>query len=743
MVDVFGSHPQIPQLMQKSGFSSYIFGRCMNDKKQSEFIWEGINKSRLLCVWTPLTCTNLWPVPGNPYEFDKKIKELAAELEKYSATKEILLMSGYDYSPPSPDLPVLAKNFRKKDVKLTIITLKDYMKVIQSYKKDLPVIKGDFNPIFQGCYSSRIGLKLKNRKLEYELDTCERMEAINLILNNGTKSDGQIEKAWEKVLFNHFHDVICCSHTDPVYREAQSDYAFAQNIIWQKKAAEIQELADSIDTHGKGIPVVVINSLAWRRTDVVEVEVTFAAENVWEVALVDHQSKPVPHQETCVERYANGSLKLLKMIFISRDIPACGYRVYHVLPNEKGAMFPKIIGKRLLKGNIEGVRGCYDGLGLVEIGEAENEYFKLKFDIKKGLFVSIKNKSGQEIINQKNALGNVISREIDEGDLWQYNEQLEGGETIAINRKFDFPEVGEADFSHLHQMAGMDKGDIKPGPVFAEIISEGRFGKGYRKIRARIYAGIPRIDIATTIVNNNESVRYRIHFPTAIQKGKIIREIPFGAIEQPEGEFPCQNWLDYANKSMGLGILNKGLPGQGVVNDVVMVSVLRSVAMPEEVQGERGEFEEALEKGKEYSFEYALVPHEGSWQDKQLPRKGYEFNSPLLAVKTTSHKGNLPPEGSFFEVAPANIIVSAVKRQKGNQGIIVRLYETDGKKTKAILKTRNKIVCIKETDLLEDNFTDTLAADTKSFAFTIMPFEIKTFLIKFGSSPILVHPSCS
>ena len=52
--------------------------------------------------------------------------------------------------------------------------------------------------------------------------------------------------------------------------------------------------------------------------------------------------------------------------------------------------------------------------------------------------------------------------------------------------------------------------------------------------QAGCFEGLRRIEVTTRLVNNEKFVRYRALFPTAIEGGKSVHEIPFGAIERPD-----------------------------------------------------------------------------------------------------------------------------------------------------------------------------------------------------------------
>ncbi|MCX7705017.1 MAG: glycosyl hydrolase-related protein [bacterium] len=740
LVDVFGSHPQMPQIMAKSGMISYIFGRGMTGKKMvSEFMWEGLDGTKILGIWLPLTGCNLWPVPGNYHEFSSMVEKVTKQLTKFSQTGLLLLMSGYDFSAPSRDLPLLVQEWNKRnmDKQLRFITLQEYTNMVYQIQQKLPVISQDFNPVFQGCYSSRIGLKLKNRELEnglYQLEALNSMVAIKF----GTAQNIP-EIAWEKVIFNQFHDIICGSHVDEVYEEAMQDYKCAEEILKECKTQTLQNFAQKLMSEEvladqkqpaftvEEIGVLVINTLAWKRTGFVEIDISFSQNNVFEFSVVDHQGKPVVYQEVCTERFADGSLKMVRIAFIAEDMPGLGYRIYRICLNKSSSPSSRIIGQRIPCESLVWSRGTYDGLGLVEMVSAENEFFSCCFDIKKGVFTSIKNKQRKELVNQNKPLAGVITREIDEGDPWQYNEECEGGETVAFNRKFPFPTPETADFSHYHQMPSMDKADIIPGPVFAQIISRAKFGTGKRTVEVRIFNKIPWIEVKTTLLNNEECVRYRIHFPTNIKNGVITREIPFGAVKQPEGEFPVQNWLDYSGKNLGLGILNCGIVGQSVVNNVMSLAITRSIWPREDIPGN---LEGGKEIGKTYTFNYGLVPHNGNWQKLNMPRLGIEFNRPLLAFKIGYLKKLFLMEQSFLEIQPDNVIASMIRPVENGRAIAIRIYETTGKQATCTIKTDFPVSRIQETDLLERPFKDVQNLKKKLFRFDIGAFEIKTFILR-------------
>ena len=78
------------------------------------------------------------------------------------------------------ELEILGEQFnRLSDAPFTIryAVPTDFETVIAK-RPHAPVISGDFNPIFQGTYSSRIELKQWTRNLEQLLLTAEKLSAL-------------------------------------------------------------------------------------------------------------------------------------------------------------------------------------------------------------------------------------------------------------------------------------------------------------------------------------------------------------------------------------------------------------------------------------------------------------------------------------------------------------------------------------------------------------------------------------
>ena len=137
----------------------------------------------------------------------------------YLGDGQLMVPAGLDLTAPDSHLTDLLRRYNasQEEVELILATPREYFAAQST--EGLEEIEGDFNPIFPGCYASRIALKQQNRALENALISAEKLIAINWAINWVEKGQPaeSLDDAWEPVLFNQFHDVLCGCHVDAVY----------------------------------------------------------------------------------------------------------------------------------------------------------------------------------------------------------------------------------------------------------------------------------------------------------------------------------------------------------------------------------------------------------------------------------------------------------------------------------------------------------------------------------------------
>lgn len=726
LLDTFGQHAQIPQLMRGCGFDVNVFQRLGLPDGPTEYYWRGLDGTELFCHWMRGTYALLYGAPGTLPEFEAFLQQRLSILRPHALTPHLLAISGADLSPVEPHLAAVFDAYQRAhdDVELRFSTPREYFDTVRALA-EFPVRDGELNPVFQGTYSARIRVKQANRRLEGMLLDTETVDAIGGLALAAEPAEG-IEDAWRGVLFNQFHDIICGCQTDAVYDHVLERYAVAEARVEPIKRHALSRLASNIDTSGDGVPIIVLNTLGWERTDVVECSVGFVDDSVHRLEVRDSCGNRVPCDELSVERHPTGGIKRASLLFIAHDVPPFGYEVYRVLPSSSPPLESLLVTNQppLLHTDMH-------------TNVLENELFRLEIDSWSGAIRSLVHKpTAWEVVDAERPYGGTIVRERDFGNFWEYNGHCKGDALLPMNRRHPLPTPGEerADFSHLY---GGD-GRVTLGCARIEHNVSFAFGNGHVAMRIRLYAAVPRIDFHTRLVNGDKRVRYRTAFPTSLHQGVITHEIPFGAFERPEGEFPSQNWADYSDGAQGLAVLNRGLPGNGVEEGILMLSLLKCTAL-DEGYGEVGGYTRdkgtsgGYELGVDHAFDYALIPHLGSWRDAELPRRGMEFNRPLIPVKSAPSMGSLPARASFLSVSEPGVMVSSI-RWHGDR-FLVRAYEAYGARVKdAVLRLPGPVLSASLTDLLGNPVgTAAVGKDGRSVALNLEPFRIATVAVECGA----------
>jgi len=95
-----------------------------------------------------------------------------------------------------------------------------------------------------------------------------------------------------------------------------------------------------------------------------------------------------------------------------------------------------------------------------------------------------------------------------------------------------------------------------------------------------------------------------------------------------------------------------------------------------------------------------------------------------------AHAGTLPAVHSFVRVGPANVVLSALKKEMGyyTNSLVARLYEIHGRKTEAKLEFPWPVDA-EEADLIERPAGKAIGSGT-SITISLEPYEIKTIRLQ-------------
>ncbi len=746
-IDEFGHPYQLPQILKKSGFEYFGFARGVqpwNADHDLDFFWEAPDGSKILAHWLAGSYTGMTGMlPLSSFSSTQRMADELKNRVTYEGSRasvdKLLVPFGTDFSVPMEEWLDFSEVWNsQREEEFSLATPTDFFEEIED--ENLKTVKEkEYNPVFTGCYESREKIKKKCRETQTEIVRTEKFATISHFLGKEYPAE-KLESAWKYILKNDSHDTICGTETDKLYRDvSMKRYEFAENLISEVLEESLDFLLEEIDTSGEGEPFVVFNSLNWEREDIVSINLP---EENREFVIKNSEGDEISSQ------IDDGQ------IFFKAKVPSFGYEVYFLQSRER---------KEEKDTNLEGSEKVL-----------ENQYYRIKIDSEKGCITSLYDKEIEKEILTEDAeyYGNEIITKEDVGNLWTIQE------------------MGEKLRSSEHQT---EIELTKDGPLIktVKIQSEGENLAWVQKIS--LYSDMRKIDFETSIDFDGKNRRVQVVFEPDID-GNNYYETPFYTAERKDGHWPAQNWVDISNDDYGFAVLNKGNPGYEVEEGLLSMTLFRSVSvLPARFPGlllknfkdftsrlidsvkmslqglyvgewalypyhglllreyasqggpelEGGwtlidhlipflkfwEETESWERGH-HSFEYSIYPHEGSWEQSNVVRKGHEKNNSLIVKKAESDEGDLPSEFSFLETDEKSIIISAFKKSEDGEEITARFYEPIGEDKEFVLSLFEKMGKARSVSMTEEETYEALDQEGKNFDMEIGGNEIKTLIFK-------------
>jgi alpha-mannosidase len=548
----------------------------------------------------------------------------------------------------------------------------------------------------RGVFTTQAETKRRIRRSEENVLNAEKLASIATLFGRSYPQD-EMELAWKRLLFDHFHDIMPGSGIAVNYLDAKRNLENVDRAANEVSMDSLKEIAAHANTQGNGTAVMLFNSLSWPRTDVSEVEAQLP-EPTQQIQVVDSSGKPAESQLVSLDTATHRA----KFLLLSHT-PSLGYTTYFVRPAAAGPAVHSML------------KASPDTL--------ENEFIRLKIDPQTGCMTSLfDKKSGVETLApsetdtggpKTSICGNLLQTFVDKPKQWD-----------AWNI--------DADFEKQHW--DLDKADevklVESGPLRAVIRVKNHFQNSTFVRDIMLYAGIPRVDVKMQAEWHEKHILLKVAFPLSAHNAQATYEVPFGSVQRPttrntpaeqaQFEVPAQRWADISDATHGFSLLNDCKYGYDGKGNVLRLSLLRSPEYPDP-HADEGHHE----------FTYSLYPHPGGWKDALTIRRGYELNYKLMALPVEKHAGTLPPEHAFLQTNADNVIVSSMKKSEDENALIVRFYEWAGKQGDVSLQIAAKPESASETNLMEKT-EGSIAVSGDTVTINTKPYEIKTVELKFA-----------
>lgn len=344
-LDVFGHDPQFPGLVAKAGMTGSAWARGPHhqwgplrqhwDQErsgdigvmqfESEFEWISPSGDGLLTHYMPDHYGPGWEMQNAPtVEAAGDIAcHLFEILKPVALTRNTLLPVGGDYCPPNNWVTEVHRwwntayvwpRFVCGTTKMFLDRVRDELE--ESGRTPSPQTR-DMNPVYTGKDVSYIDTKQGQRAAEMAAVDAERLSTFAALLGEGRYPEAALDKVWRQLAYGAHHDAITGSESDQVYLDLLTGWREAHDLAAAARDDAAAALVARVETRGDGSALVVVNTLAFERTDVVRVEL----ETTGAVRVVDDTGTEVP---AVLE--APGVLR-----FVAGRVPSMGWRTFRLV----------------------------------------------------------------------------------------------------------------------------------------------------------------------------------------------------------------------------------------------------------------------------------------------------------------------------------------------------------------------------------------------------------------------------
>jgi alpha-mannosidase len=666
--DSFGYTWNIPEFYQNAGIDAFITQKLgWNDTNifpYRVFWWQGPDGSRIL-TYFPYDY-------GNDISDPIQLAQWMREFDENTGIPRMMVLFGVGDHGGGPTMEMLDRidHLKHLDIYPTIeyCTATKYLNWIkQQDSASIPVWKNElYLEYHRGTYTTQANMKKLNRQNEVLLTNAEKFSTLATMFGKPYNTE-LMDDAWKKICFNQFHDILPGSGIRENYIDATERYKVAAKEANFELDKSLETVATHINTSKvkRGVPLIVFNPLSWKRTDVAKFDLPEGDSSAYSV--FDEKGKEIPSQ------IVDKGVLQRELIFIADNIPSLGYRTYDLRKEDHNAVPVPITDTSLT---------------------IENEYFRVTVGRDSGWVSSIiDKKTGREVLTGN---GNKLQLLEDKPKQWDaWNLGFTGKEYPSTLRKIEVVERGPVRtvIRIWHDCLG---------PSFERDYPTKDFPSSFFTQDVILYDGIDRVDFKTDVDWWELHTMLKVAFPLAVSDTVATYEIPYGHIqrstqritswEKARFEVPAERWADLSQGDFGVSLINNSKYGYDTKGSMMRLSLLRSPVWPDPT----------ADRGK-HSISYSLYPHPGTWKEANTVERGYEFNEPLIVLKASAHKGNLPEANSFIRLEPANLILTVMKKAEQSDTWIVQWYESKGEATDAVLTLPGTPKKIVTSNFLEDD----------------------------------------
>lgn len=694
--DTFGHSANVPEILSQGGVSYYYHCRGANHPALSW--WQAPSGKKVLAYCDPLWYGTTHVAGDCVAAVDETFALRAIELCRENKTDSLLRVYGvgdHGGGPSRRDIErILDMQQWPVYPTLRFSTYHAFFAdVAERFGDVFPVYDTEMNPFATGCYTSQSRIKLANRIGESMLYDAEQFAAIAGNHVGFAYRGDRFQSAWEKVLFNQFHDILTGSCVPDTKEYAMGIFQEAIATANTERTGALRALAEKIDTtcfrqesdefvegllpkqdfgagvgngitafrvsqvgRGTGLPIIyhVFNPSPYAREGLAECCIWDWDDTSLSYAeFRDEKGNVVPHQVISQGNEINWGHYLTRVL-IPVKVPAGGYSSYGLYVNtDKPVVAGPIITNPILEYPHEFV--------------LENELVRVEFDTQSGGIRSyIDKQTGFDWISGKQTAGfRFVQEDADRGmSAWIVGRHMSVCEAKMVHIKY-VPACGAR---------------LRDG---VEISADFGEKSGFRALftlekDSRLLHINVDCDWQEKAVPHVRMPQLGFVIPLSVSIPEYIYDVPAGTITRKpiNMDMPGNSFIAVApeNTSTGFVLTTDSKYGYRGDQDSLYVDLIRMSYDPDPNP----------EYGK-HTIKMAIGP---SGADRaSFVRDSFDAWHGFQALTASVHDGAWPASSSLITVESETAVLQALKLAEDGSGhLIARLYTADGEAGEALLK---------------------------------------------------------
>ena len=549
-------------------------------------------------------------------------------------------------------------------------TLHEYFAKAEAVRDGLPVIDHELNAIFSGCYTTQSRIKLANRRTEAALLDSERAATLAHVALGTAFPRDRLEKAWEKTLFTHFHDILTGSGVQETREYAMGTLASALATAQTEQSKAFRALSEAVDTsmfpaddcicrsrsegagagfgisHYAGVPnpergagltrvYTVFNTAPMDRRELTEITLWDYVGDLDRLEAVDDHGRPVPIQRLDSEPLFYWDHRYVRILLMA-DVPAMGYAVYALRERpveDMAVLLMEQDREELPKGPVI----------------LENEQLKATFDTGSGMLKSLVDKAdGRELLAGDAGLHLVHTQDTDMSS-WLIGRYL-----------------GMAPVTNTGKVT-IQRGELRSSVTFEQQVMHST-----AKVTVSLDAGATalrynlEVDWHETSQAQDWNPLLTFRLPLKEHADELLTDVPAGWAHRParEMDVPALTGACPVCDGTTVALITDCKYGFRLAEDTLSVSLINTSRIPDPYP----------ERGIHTITLFVALTECNPTHMKQ----GAEMLiRPLTAVPTAAHDGTLPPRQSMLGFEAEHSVLTST-RIASDGALALRLYEAGG-----------------------------------------------------------------